>query len=194
MSTVMIYLIGLSGTGKYTIAQHIAHHGYKIVDNHLINNPIFSMINLDGVTPIPRKVWETIGKIRSVVFDFIASDHTTNFVLTNELLEYEHALYNRVMELANKRDSLFIPVKFAISNAEHIRRITSPGRAERFKLTSAEEVDKQKTLITISHPNLCELDVTSLTAQEAAQKILVHVEKIQKDLIFGRVCQYPSSA
>lgn len=177
----MIYLIGLSGTGKYTIAQHIAHHGYKIIDNHLINNPIFSLINLDGVTPIPRKAWEAIGKVRGVVFDYIAYDRDTNFVLTNELLEYDQPLYNRVMELALKRGSLFIPVKFSISNAEHKKRISSHGRAERFKITSPEEVDQDKTLIAISHPNLLELVVTSLTAQEAAQKILAHVEKIQKN-------------
>lgn len=41
---VTLYLIGFAGTGEYTIAKEIANHGYKVVDNHLINNPIFSLL------------------------------------------------------------------------------------------------------------------------------------------------------
>ena len=134
----MIYLIGMSGTGKYTVAQHIAHHGYQMVDNHLINNPILSLIKLDGVTPVPYEAWDAIGKIRKIVFDFIACEQSTNYVLTNEVLETDEdrALYKQVLELASKRKALFVPVRFTISSDEHTKRITSPGRAERFKSTN----------------------------------------------------------
>lgn len=38
---ITLYLIGFAGTGKYTIAKELAKVGYKLVDNHLINNSIF---------------------------------------------------------------------------------------------------------------------------------------------------------
>ncbi|MBX9831310.1 hypothetical protein K2X40_05105 [Candidatus Babeliales bacterium] len=180
MQTVMIYLIGLGGVGKYTIAQHIAHHGYKVIDNHLINNPILSLIDLDGTTPISPTAWFAISRIRRAVFDFIMLDYEKNYVLTNELLETDSGLYERVMEIADARESLFVPVKLTIVKAEHIKRVTSPGRAERFKSTSTEDARLDQQLISISHPHLLELDVTNLTAQEAAEKILTHTEKIQK--------------
>ncbi len=45
MTAVLVYLIGRPGTGKLTIAQtFISNRNYLIVDNHLINNPIFSLI------------------------------------------------------------------------------------------------------------------------------------------------------
>lgn len=57
---ITLYLIGFAGTGKYTIAKELVKFGYKVIDNHLINNPIFSLykelalwgINLkdDGLT------------------------------------------------------------------------------------------------------------------------------------------------
>ena len=39
--TNIIYLIGKSGSGKYTIAKELAKHGYIICDNQLINYPVF---------------------------------------------------------------------------------------------------------------------------------------------------------
>ena len=41
--TVILYLIGTSGTGKYTIATEIAKNNYRICDNQLINHSIFAL-------------------------------------------------------------------------------------------------------------------------------------------------------
>ena len=49
MKNTIVYLIGYAGTGKYTIAKEIAVlTGAVIVDNQLINTPIFSVIAADG--------------------------------------------------------------------------------------------------------------------------------------------------
>ncbi len=45
MKNTIMYLIGYGGTGKYTIAKEIAAlTGAVVVDNHLINNPVFSVV------------------------------------------------------------------------------------------------------------------------------------------------------
>ena len=181
MKTVIIYLIGLSGTGKYTIAQEIAQHNYKVVDNHLINNPIFSLLNWDKFNeeaPFQGLAWALIAKIRGAVFEYIVCERENNYVLTNELLKTERRLYDRVKELAQIRKSIFVPVRLVISNDERAKRIASPGRAERFKSTV---IGERKDLIVLEHENLLELDVTNLSAKEAAEQIIAHVGQRRRD-------------
>lgn len=48
MKNTIIYLLGFPGTGKYTIAKEICKQAdFKLVDNHLINNPLFTLIEND---------------------------------------------------------------------------------------------------------------------------------------------------
>ncbi len=172
---ITLYLIGFSGTGKYTIAKEIAKFGYKIVDNQLINNPIFSLLDLDGITPIPEKAWASIEGIRKAILDFVSQDPKSNYVFTNELYEVEHdrSIYHQVKEAAENRGSLFIPVKLNVSLEERKRRITNLERLQRFKTTNLSEVQTQQEFIKIDHSHLLELDVTDLSAVQAAEKILV---------------------
>jgi len=58
--TKIIYLIGNPGCGKYTIAQEICKHGFTLCDNHLINNPIFSLLNYNK---IPDYEWQSIDSV-----------------------------------------------------------------------------------------------------------------------------------
>ena len=77
MNTVILYLIGFAGTGKLTIANEILERSpFLLVDNHFINNVVFSLIDTDGKSPLPPRVWENTRKVRSIVFDTIRVDHT----------------------------------------------------------------------------------------------------------------------
>lgn len=181
--TVIIYLIGKPGTGKYTIAKEIAQYGYVVCDNQLVNNPIFALLKYDGLSsfPTPAFAWDAIKKIRDAVFDFISIEPHNNYVLTNVLNEDEgdRQLFQQVQEMAAKRNSLFIPVKLHISVSEHVKRITNEERKLRYKSIDVNDAYSEQSLLQISHPNLMELDVSDLSAQLAAQKILTYVEKIQ---------------
>lgn len=176
---ITLYLIGFSGTGKYTIAKEVAKSGYKIVDNQLINNPIFSLLDLYNIPHVPGKAWKAIDQIRKIVLDFMAQNQEFNYILTNELLEGEHELYNQIKDVAEKRNSLFIPVKLFISPEEHEKRVINPERKERFKSIEPIEAWERKALITISHPHLLEVDVTHLSPLQAAREILNFVESIR---------------
>jgi hypothetical protein len=177
--TNIIYLIGRPGTGKYTIAKEIAKAGYVICDNQLVNHPIFELLGYDGFTTIPEFAWDAIGKIRTNIFEFLSQEPDNNYVLTNVLLEDEgdHMLFKQVEQMALKRDSVFFPVKLLISKEENAKRIQNKERLERFKSIDIEDAYHGGGLINIDHYNLLELEVTNLTAQEAAERILKHVEK-----------------
>jgi len=179
--TIIIYLIGKPGTGKYTIAKELAQHGYVVCDNQLINNPIFALLGYDGLSSIPCFAWNAIKRIRDGVFYFISIEPHNNYVLTNVLYEDEgdQSLFYQVQEMAAKRNSLFIPVKLHISVSEHVKRITNEERKVRYKSIDVNDAYSEQSLLQISHPNLMELDVSDVSAKSAAQKILTHIENIQ---------------
>ena len=55
MNNSIIYLLGHYGVGKLTVAKAIcAVTGARLFDNHLINNVVFSLIEADGKTTLPR--------------------------------------------------------------------------------------------------------------------------------------------
>ncbi len=57
-------LYGFPGVGKLTIANEMvgllgaSGHEVRLVDNHVINNQVFRLIEQDGLTPLPPVVWE----------------------------------------------------------------------------------------------------------------------------------------
>jgi hypothetical protein len=183
-----IYLIGFAGCGKLTIARAIhAKCDCILVDNHLINNVIFSLIDPDGKTKLPDEVWELVGRVRSAALDTIRdlAKPGRDFIFTNELLEGAESarqLFLDIAELARHRDALFLPVRLTIAPGELARRIISPGRAERFKA-----IDPQAALAKASEREVfipcgfdyLEVDVTTLTADEAAERILVDLRNRQ---------------
>jgi adenylylsulfate kinase-like enzyme len=66
----VVYLIGVPAVGKYTIAREISRlTGARLVDNQLINLPVFSVLGYDGKDsfPFPRGAWKHIETIREVV-------------------------------------------------------------------------------------------------------------------------------
>lgn len=180
-NTIIIYLTGKPGVGKYTIAQALAKSGFVVCDNQLINNPIFELLNYDGFTKIPEFAWNAVGRIRDVIFDFLSQEHQNNYVLTNVLLEDEgdRKLYKKVTQLSERRGSLFVPVGLLISEEEHLKRITQPSRRDRWKSIDPNDVYEKKPLLKIEHPNYFELDVSDLSPIDVSEKILDHVKRLK---------------
>lgn len=178
--TIIIYLTGKPGVGKYTIAQALAKAGFVICDNQLINNPIFELLNYDGFSNIPGFAWETIGRIRKEIFNFLSQEHEHNYVLTNNLFEDDgdRTLYEEVIQLCEKRGSLFVPIRLLISEEEHLKRVTNPSRRNRWKSIDPNDVYDNKPLLKIEHPHYFELDVSNLSAEKSSEKILEHVKKL----------------
>jgi len=186
MNGAFIYLIGFAGCGKLTIAQAIqARCDFILADNHLVNNVIFSLIDPDGKTELPEKVWEHVRRVRSAMLDTIRdlAKPGRSFIFTNELLEGEERdrqIFLEIADLARHRGAIFLPVRLTIAPVELARRVVSPGRAERFK-----EIDPQAALTKarereVIRPhgfNFIEVDVSTITAEEAAERILVSLRE-----------------
>ena len=186
LQNTFIYLIGCPGTGKYTVAKILAERaGFRIVDNHLVNNPVFSVVRVDGKTALPREIWDYAAQIGRIVLDCIRtlSPPHFSFVLTNALYEddaQDHAWFAEIAALAAARGALFVPVRLVLADAaEHRRRITDPQREMRMKETDPEAPARYaaREVLKPNHPHLLTLDVTALTAAQTAEKILAHAAK-----------------
>src|SRR3954454_25104016 len=115
MDNIFLYLLGFAGTGKLTIARAFAHSvGAKVVDNHWINNPIFGLIDPDGVSPLPDAVWRQTAKVREAVLETIATlaKPGVNFVFTHDGIEgepYDEAVSRDIQSTAARRGARLTP-------------------------------------------------------------------------------------
>ena len=80
--------------------------------------------------------------------------------------------------MAKKRDSFFVPVKLLIQKTEHIKRITQLSRRDRFKSIDPQDAQQTKQLLNIKAENLIEIEVTTLSAQDVAGKIMEKVNSL----------------
>jgi hypothetical protein len=95
-----------------------------MVDNHLINNPIFSLIEIKDT--IPEEIWIKIREIRKIILSHVSNDRTSNYVFTNVLYEEylpDELIYNQIKNAAYIRDSIFVPVILTVSEEERKIRI-----------------------------------------------------------------------
>jgi hypothetical protein len=187
MNTIVV-LMGFAGTGKYTIGRELCERtGARLVDNHLINNPVFTVVNADGVTPLPAKVWDRVKEIRATVYQTIRelSPPEMSFVFTLELREsnpLDHLAFHDLAELAAARQSRFVPIRLICGVEELCRRVTDPARAAMLKEISPELARKKSAedeVLKAPHPNLRTLDVTKRTASGSVDAILDEVSSIK---------------
>ena len=116
--------------------------------------------------------------IRTEIFEFLTKVPQSNYVLTNNLYEDEgdKSLYEQVKKMAETRGSLFVPVRLLINQDEYLKRVINPKRRERWKSIDPQDVYDETPLLSIIHPNLLELDISNLSAEEAAKAIANHIK------------------
>ena len=188
IDNTLIILIGFAGTGKYTIGRELCRRtGAKLVDNHLINNPIFRVVDADGVTPLPAAVWEKVKGIRRIVYDAIReiSPPSLSFVFTLEMRESDpaaHQAFRDLQALAEARRSLLVPIRLLCDVEELCRRVADPARAELLKEISPELARKKSAEHSVLHPqheNVRTIDVTAKAPGQSADAIIREVELIR---------------
>lgn len=182
----IIYLIGIPAVGKYTVAKEIGRMtGAKVVDNQLINTPVFSVLGYDGTDafPFPHGAWAQIGKIHravlSVIRDFCPTD--ASFVFTNTLDAREpldKVWFRRIERLAKQRGAGFFPVWLTCEAGVIRQRKNTPDRRARLKdidLTNIRRWSEEVEVLRVPHPNALTVDTSYREPRQTARLILRHV-------------------
>jgi broad-specificity NMP kinase len=182
MAGNIVHLIGFPGVGKLTIAKEVIRQrpDFVLVDNHLINNPVFSVVKADGKTPLPAEIWAKASQIRAIVLDTMAtlSPSRLSFVMTNVAVEDEEdkAECRKIEAVAEQRGGQYFPVILTCDVEENRRRIVSPERGPNLKSIDPNEPDRlhkgTRLLSFEGHPNRIQMDVTRTRPAEAAKRIL----------------------
>lgn len=190
MEPAIVHLIGFPGAGKYTIAKELAGAAaaeggatFCVVDNHHINNTVFAVLRVDGVTPLPRRVWHYVEGVRTAVLGALEElgPSDWSYVFTNVLIAgtSDEAGMRDVAALAERCARRFVPVRLHCEIDELARRIVSEERRERMKWVDADGVRAyvatRRLVDTGAHPHALDLDVTSQTPGESAAAILAHL-------------------
>src|SRR5712664_3689795 len=181
LADTMVLLIGFAGTGKYTIGRELCERtGATLIDNHLINNPIFRIVDADGVAPLPFGVWDRVKEVRAAVYMAIRefSPPGMGFVFTMELRESnpeDEKAFRDLDRLAGARQCRFIPIRMICGVEELCRRVADPARVAMLKEIRPEIARKkfaEDSVLNVPHVNQRTLDVTKRTASGSVNAIL----------------------
>ena len=180
----LFLLVGPPGSGKRTVGLELARlTGAALLDNHLINDPVFAAFGADGVRPLPPEVWIYTRQVRDVVLAAVAAAHPeVSHIFTMYLGrgEKEGAFVERFQALAQSRGAHFVPVWLDCDPAELARRMDRPERRERLKLRDPaalhrllDEVGQQPT-----PAGALRLNTAELSPADAARLIASHTETL----------------
>ncbi|ADV67493.1 hypothetical protein [Deinococcus maricopensis] len=181
----LYYLVGWPGSGKRTIGVELARRtGARLIDNHLMNDPVFQAIGADGVRPVPDGAWPLVARVADVVFDAIrtVAPPDLSYVFTNVLVDADEdrAHFARVEALARARQSRFVPVWLMCSTDALLARVGNEDRAARLKLRDPEALAAlmARHALLPPEPGALELDTCTLEVESAVERILAHAQQV----------------
>ncbi len=188
-----LYLLtGFPGSGKFTVAQALAEQietagdTVRVVDNHWINNPIFGLVDQDGVTPLPTEIWNRVGEVAEAVILTVEelTPRSWHVIFTAHLDGVtDTGFVARLESAAAGRGSLFIPVRLLVDPVENARRITSPERRLRMKSLDPEEPYRLAASggpFDHGHANTLTIDITDKPPDQTATEILAHADQLER--------------
>ena len=177
----MYQLLGYPGTGKYTVAraivERLAARGEPaaLLDNHATANLVWSLVPTERRFDPEVMSWLT--RLRDLLGDAAAelTGPERSLVFTSYLpVGRPSTALDRHRELALQLDRPLVAVVLHCDPDEVLRRVSNPDRATRMKLV---DPDVARSIMAAgmtlpTWPELTDLDITGLSAGEAADRVI----------------------
>jgi gluconate kinase len=181
---MIIHLNGWPGVGKKTIGTALSNRlAARFIHNHVLHDVAIVCAGLQGAHR-----WELYEEVRYAAYKILARHPRSEvFVMTNALCNgapREEQAWKHVVDLAMARKVPLVPVVLEASASELRRRVQSPERVGQ-KLSDAAVLTEMMAGNSLQRPDVAELialDVSDLTAQEAADSIIGRLDSLRGNL------------
>lgn len=179
--SLVVHINGWPGVGKLTIARLLAGTlNARLLDNHTLINPAEAMF-----ARTDPAYYSFRADIRALAFKRAAQlPQGVNLVLTDAIAQEEprhHAMFADCVTLADRLGAKLISVVLDCAAEENARRLVDASRRELRKLDAPDilaEIRRASTLLRPEGVPRIDLDVTHLTADEAAARIADRVSRL----------------
>jgi hypothetical protein len=173
--SVIVSINAWPGTGKLTIGRLLARKiGARLLDAHTMLNPAEALFERGD----RRHVLLRLDLRRVILAHAINAPREIGLVFTDALStdSWDRTMFEHYQELAKQRGARLVSVVLDIAPEENARRLVSPERAANYKLVDPRRLAQLREAYTLLRPDdaVC-LDVTSLSAEEAATKLAAHI-------------------
>ena len=180
----IILLMGIAGSGKMTIGEAIVNQNssFKLVTPDSSFGSILKLLGDDDkvMWSLNDKGWAAVNQALDVTLYTIAEvcPKNCNFVITSEMLAnnpYHQHYFQRVVSAATKRSATLTPVRVICELDELLNRVQNTNRLKYFKTRDVNLIKQrfaENKVFFSNMKNELTLDVTSLTPNQSAEKIL----------------------
>jgi len=180
----IILLMGIAGTGKMTIGETIVKQNslVKLATSELFLESVLKLLgdNEQIWWSLDEKGWAAVNQALDVMLYTIAEacPKESNFVITSEMLAdnpYHQDYFERIQRAAKKRAATLTPIRLICKLDELLKRVQNNSRLAYFKTRDVELIKKrfaEEQVFFSKMPNELTLDVTHLTPEESAIKIM----------------------
>lgn len=179
---MIVHINSYPGVGKLTIAKIVAANlNAKLLDNHSIYNVAFALTEFKT-----KAFYETVRSVRAIAYERIRElPNDTPVILTNAHADdsaWGNECWDEAVALARACERPHLVVVLDCSREENAKRIQGPDREEKRKprdpkMFRRQEVDRN--LIDRDADALLRFDVTSLSADASARRILDWIESLK---------------
>lgn len=182
-----IYLNGYPGIGKLTIANELARliPNTKVYHNHLMIDPVAALVDRDD--PEYHRIRSSFRRHILHVISTSESTRKLNWIFTDARCTSDigSEAAQDFKLAAEQGGATFIPVALSCDLEENVRRtVTRAGvNPKTTKLTNPDlvcQVRQEEVMYQFGGREELQLDITHLSASEAAQKVSQHLKSLSQ--------------
>lgn len=178
---MIVQLVGPPACGKRTIGTLLAQRtGAALIDNHLVNDPVFTAIGANGFGTLPPSAFILAKRVAEVVHEAVLiAPPGLGHIFTKFWVDEpgDAAQEVQMRAVAQRRGVPFYPVWLTCEANELRRRVTLPERRSRNKMRDPAALSELiRTPLLPAPDDALQLDTTLIDADEAAAEILAWID------------------